>query len=181
MAGGSSRRQPRLPLLQGGSGAAVATSWDTFYPGAERGKNLHNIAIEGMKDIRIVQAEQNQQIDASKVRTSGIIDIALNDNKGQVRRLSDLKGKVVLLDFHAFGTKQSTQRIMMMRSLYNKYHAAGFEIYQVSVDPDEHFWKTQTAALPWISVRADEDARRTAAEGHRRESGDGGRRGNRRK
>ena len=138
--------------------AAVATSWDTFYPGAERGKNLHNIAIEGMKDIRIVQAERNQQIDASKVSTSGIIDIALADNKGQVRRLSDLKGKVVLLDFHAFGTKQSTQRIMMMRSLYNKYHAAGFEIYQVAVDPDEHFWKTQTAALPWISVRANEDS-----------------------
>lgn len=138
--------------------AAVATSWDTFYPGAERGKNLHNIAIEGMKDIRIVQAERNQQIDASKVSTSGIIDIALADNKGQVRRLSDLKGKVVLLDFHAFGTKQSTQRIMMMRSLYNKYHTAGLEIYQVAVDPDEHFWKTQTAALPWISVRANEDS-----------------------
>ena len=42
---------------------------------------------------------------------------------------------------------------MMLRELYNKYHAQGFEIYQVSVDPDEHFWKTQTAAIPWISVR----------------------------
>ena len=31
------------------------TSWDTYYPGAERGKNLHNIAIEGMKDIRIIE------------------------------------------------------------------------------------------------------------------------------
>ena len=39
-----------------------------------------------------------------------------------------------------------------MRELYNKYHAQGFEIYQVSLDSDEHFWKTQTAALPWISV-----------------------------
>ena len=42
---------------------------------------------------------------------------------------------------------------MMLRELYNKYHAQGFEIYQVSIDPDEHFWKTQTAALPWICVR----------------------------
>ena len=42
---------------------------------------------------------------------------------------------------------------MMLREIYNKYHAAGLEIYQVSVDPDEHFWKTSTAALPWISVR----------------------------
>ena len=46
---------------------------------------------------------------------------------------------------------------MMMRELYNKFHAQGLEIYQVSVDPDEHFWKTQTAALPWISVRADQE------------------------
>ena len=26
---------------------------------------------------------------------------------------------------------------------------------QVSLDENEHFWKTQTAALPWISVRDD--------------------------
>ena len=134
--------------------AAVATSWDTYYPGAERGKNLHNIAIEGMKDIRIIENQMAQQkIDASKVQVNGCIELALPDNKGQVRRLSDLKGKVVLLDFHAFASSESTKRIMMLRELYNKYHAAGLEIYQVSVDPDEHFWKTSTAALPWISVR----------------------------
>ena len=134
--------------------AAVATSWDTYYPGAERGKNLHNIAIEGMKDIRIIENQMAQQkIDASKVQVNGCIELALQDNKGQIRRLSDLKGKVVLLDFHAFASSESTKRIMMLRELYNKYHAAGLEIYQVSVDPDEHFWKTSTAALPWISVR----------------------------
>lgn len=136
--------------------AAVATSWDTYYPKAERGLNLHNIALQGMKDVRIIQAEQQQKIDASKVSVTGIIDIALNDNKGHVRKLSDLKGKVVLLDFHMFAGEGSLKRIMMLRELYNKYHAQGFEIYQVSVDPDEHFWKTQTAAIPWISVR-DED------------------------
>lgn len=134
--------------------AAVATSWDTYYPNAERGKNLHNIAIQGMKDVRIIESHMaNQQIDASKVSVNGVIELALQDNKGQVRRLTDLKGKVVLLDFHAFSTSESTKRIMQLRELYNKYHAAGFEIYQVSVDPDEHFWKTSTAALPWISVR----------------------------
>ena len=134
--------------------AAVATSWDTYYPGAERGKNLHNIAIEGMKDIRIIENQRaQQQIDASKVSVNGCIDLAMEDSKGQVRRLSNLKGKVVLLDFHLFASSESTKRIMMLRELYNKYHAAGLEIYQVSVDPNEHFWKTSTAALPWISVR----------------------------
>lgn len=134
--------------------AAVATSWDTYHPNAVRGKNLHNIAIEGMKDVRIMRNKMAaQSIDASKVNVSNIIDISLLDNKGNRRNLTDLKGKVVLLDFHVFGARESTKRIMQMRELYNKYHSRGLEIYQVSLDPDEHFWKTQTAALPWISVR----------------------------
>ncbi|WP_295435876.1 redoxin domain-containing protein [uncultured Prevotella sp.] len=134
--------------------AAVATSWDTYHPNAVRGKNLHNIAIEGMKDVRIMRNKMAaQSIEASKVHVSNIIDISLLDNKGNRRSLTDLKGQVVLLDFHVFGARESTKRIMQMRELYNKYHSRGLEIYQVSLDPDEHFWKTQTAALPWISVR----------------------------
>lgn len=133
--------------------AAVATSWDTFHPGAIRGENLHNIAIEGLKNVRILQARQYATIDADKVDTSGIVDIELLDNKGTLRKLSDLKGHVVMLDFCSFAQQGVTERIMMMRELYNKYHAQGLEIYQVSVGDDEHFWKTQTAAIPWTSVR----------------------------
>ena len=134
--------------------AAVATSWDTYYPHAERGQNLHNIAIEGMKNQRIMAAKNQEfQIEASKVQESGVLDIALIDNKGSERHLTDLKGQVVLLDFHIFALEDSPARIIMLRELYNKYHAQGLEIYQVSLDSDEHFWKQQTAALPWISVR----------------------------
>lgn len=136
--------------------AAVATSWDTYYPGSERGKNLHNIAIAGMKDLRIVEAQQAQTIPADKVNTAGVLEIALPDNKGVTRKLTSLKGKVVLLDFHIFASEGSTARIMKLRELYNKYHAQGLEIYQVSLDPDEHFWKESMAALPWVCVH-DED------------------------
>ena len=134
--------------------AAVATSWDTYYPHAERGQNLHNIAIEGMKNQRIIAAKNQEfEIEASKVSESGVLDIALTDNKGNERRLTDLKGQVVILDFHIFALEDSPARIIRMRELYNKYHAQGLEIYQISLDSDEHFWKQQTAALPWISVR----------------------------
>ena len=134
--------------------AAVATSWDTYHPNSLRGKNLHNIAIEGMRNVRIVRNNQAAaMVDASKINTTNIIDISLPDSKGAARRLTDLKGKVVMLDFHVFGADGSTKRIMQLRDLYNKYHAQGFEIYQISLDPDEHFWKTTTAALPWVSVR----------------------------
>ena len=132
--------------------AAVATSWDTYYPEAVRGQNLHNIAIEGMKDLRIARQQDEMVVDASKVNVTNIIDIALPDNHGQTRRLTDLKGKVVIIDFHVFAAKESPARIMKLRDIYNKYHAQGLEIFQVSFDPDMHFWKQQTEALPWICV-----------------------------
>ena len=59
---------------------------------------------------------------------------------------------MVLLDFHAFSMEKSPQRILMLRELYNKYHAQGLEIYQIDLDGNEHYWKQQTAQLPWISV-----------------------------
>lgn len=136
--------------------AAVATSWDAYWPNAERGANLHNIAIEGMNNVRIADANNAQAIEASKIQAAGVIDLPYRDNKGAMRHLTDLKGKVVLLDFHIFATNDSPARILQLRELYNKFHAQGLEIYQVSLDTDEHFWKQQTAALPWISVR-DED------------------------
>ena len=56
----------------------------------------------------------------------------------------------------AYNLIDGAKTFMMLRELYNKYHDRGLEICQVSLDSDEHFWKTQTAALPWISVRDSE-------------------------
>lgn len=132
--------------------AAVATSWTTFYPEAERSQHLYNVAFQGMKNERIIRSA-SENISEEKITEAGIIDIQLADNKGATRSLSELKGKVVLLDFHLFGLEDSPARILKLRELYNKYASQGFEIYQVALDADEHFWKQQTAQLPWISVR----------------------------
>ena len=130
--------------------AAVATSLYNAYPHADRSKQLYNMVIKGMKNTR--PAQPAQTIDESKINQSGIIDIALRDLKGNERRLSDLKGKVVLLDFTAYQTAVSVAHNFMLRELYDRYAAQGFEIYQVSFDPDEHFWRTSADNLPWTCV-----------------------------
>ena len=133
--------------------AAVATSWDTFYPGSVRGENLHNITLTSMNNTREAMMRNSLTIDDDKIVESGVIDLQLPDKNGPLRSLTELKGRVVLLDFHVFVMKKSAQRILMLRDLYNKYHDQGLEIYQVSVDQDEHFWRQMTAQLPWICVR----------------------------
>ena len=132
--------------------AAVATSLNNFYPHAARSKNLYNIVIKGMKNTR----EPNRQvveIPDSVINETGVIDIALRDMKGQVRRLTELKGKVVILDFTIYQSAVSASHNYMLRELYDKYASQGLEIYQVSLDADEHYWKTTADNLPWVCVR----------------------------
>jgi len=132
--------------------AAVATSLNNYYPHADRSKNLYNIVIKGMKNTRTPQ-QKVLELPANAVSETGIIDISLRDMKGNIRKLSELKGKVVLLDFTIYQNAVSTSHNFMLRDLYDKYASKGFEIYQVSLDADEHFWKTSADNLPWICVR----------------------------
>ena len=132
--------------------AAVATSLNNAFPHAVRSKNLYNIVIKGMKNTRQPQTKA-LEIPQDKIVETGIIDIALRDVKGNVRKLTDLKGKVVLLDFSVFQSPAGAPHNLMLRELYNEYAKQGLEIYQVSLDADEHYWKTAADNLPWVCVR----------------------------
>ena len=132
--------------------AAVATSLNNRFPHADRSRNLYNMVIKGMKNTRTPQRE-TVEIDPSIIKESGIIDIQLKDLKGTQRSLTELSGKVVLVDFTVYNNTMSAAHNLTLRELYNKYHERGLEIYQISLDADEHFWKTSADNLPWICVR----------------------------
>lgn len=132
--------------------AAVATSLNEKYPHAERTKNIYNIVIKGMKNTR-KPAQEALNIPEEKVSYTGLIDIELRDMQGKMRKLSELKGKVVLLDFTVYQSAVSSSHIFALREIYQKYKDQGLEIFQVSLDADEHFWKTAVDNLPWICVR----------------------------
>ena len=134
---------------------AVANAWNNRYPSSPRTQNLCNI----IQECRRNQAKPRQivlDIDGDKVRELGIIDMTFPDINGQERTLSDLRGNVVLLDFTAFSLDGSTERTLLLRELYGKYHDRGFEIYQVGLDANEHLWKQRSEALPWVSVYCEE-------------------------
>lgn len=132
--------------------AAVATSLTNMYPHADRSRNLYNMVIKGMKNTRTPEVKP-LEIPADKIQETSIIDIPLKDIDGNTRHLTDLKGKVVLIDFTVYGDAQSGARNLLLRELYDKYAPQGLEIYQISFDTDEHYWKTAADNLPWICVR----------------------------
>ena len=128
------------------SGVAIVTTLGLYF---SREKKVGR----GMKNTRPLQPQEELAIPADKIQETSIIDIPLKDIDGQVRHLTDLKGKVVLIDFTAYAAPTSGVRNLALRELYDKYAPQGFEIYQISFDTDEHFWKTASDNLPWICVR----------------------------
>ena len=132
--------------------AAVATSLNNFYPHADRSKNLYNIVIKGMKNTRTPQ-QKVLELPEDAINETGVIDISLRDMKGNIRKLSELKGKAVILDFTIYQSAVSASHNYMLRDLYDKYVDQGLEIYQISLDADEHYWKTTADNLPWVCVR----------------------------
>ena len=132
--------------------AAVATSYFTFMPEYERSKNLYALVMDAIrKDRQAKEKEAWNEVFASQ--GSGYIDIALPDKNNLERKLSSLIGKVILLDFSAYESKQSVDYTFALRELYDKYHKRGFEIYQVSLDQNKQLWKQSTENIPWTCVR----------------------------
>ena len=86
--------------------SAVATSFHTFMPKYERSINLYNLVMEAIRAERQLQNEAVLQTMIDNAE-SATIDIELPNQFGNVRKLSDLKGQVVLLDFSAYEAENS--------------------------------------------------------------------------
>jgi len=81
-------------------------------------------------------------------------EISQKTPQGKVLKLSDLKGKVVLIDFWASWCRPCMMAMPELKKTYAKYQSQGFEIYGVSLDRDSSRWaETITARnLRWKQV-----------------------------
>lgn len=123
----------------------------------EQNAALHNEVITALHDKYpehlIVKDRWNyMNSPASKVAIGAIApDLEFPDPDGKMRKLSDLRGKVVLLDFWASWCGPCRRENPNVTRIYSQYHDKGFEVFSVSLDSDAASWKLAIEAdkLVW--------------------------------
>ncbi len=90
----------------------------------------------------------------ANIERVGFPDLAITDMHGQQKRLSQLIGRVILLNFWSPEAGNSNIQNAELKDIYMKYRNQGFEIYQVGVTTSKPLWisTVQDQRLPWISV-----------------------------
>lgn len=86
-------------------------------------------------------ANQQQRRNGKITVGMAMPDIALNDPTGKQRALSDLRGKVVLVDFWASWCGPCRRENPNVVRAYNEYKDRGFEVFSVSLDKTVGKWE----------------------------------------
>lgn len=81
-------------------------------------------------------------------------DFKMKDQNGNIRALSDIKGKVVLLEFWASWCGPCRKENPNLVKTYEKFQPKGFEIFAVSLDEDKESWlkAIEKDSLNWTHV-----------------------------
>lgn len=100
------------------------------------GKRLH--AVKGLdRQLYINAYDSFVNKMASVIRVGKMApDLSFPDPTGKIRNLSDLRGKLVLLDFWASWCSPCRRANPEVVAIYNKYKSKGFTVFSVSLDGD---------------------------------------------
>lgn len=119
----------------------------TVYP-----KSDYILALRDEMSARESRMNINSRLDSAE--QVSFPNLSMPDVNGEIKNLIDLEGKVIILSYWSAGQDDYKMFNQELVSLYNKYHSAGLEIYQIGLDIDKPSWASivKQQKLPFINV-----------------------------
>ncbi|MEG1555625.1 MAG: TlpA disulfide reductase family protein [Bacteroidales bacterium] len=131
-------------LLENKNDLAVLMFLDIFPK--EKNGALHSEIIKALylqypENLLVKERYQMENAPATSTAVGAIApELAFSNPDGKILKLSDLRGKVVLVDFWASWCRPCRMENPHVTAMYQKYHDKGFEVYSVSLDRDKNSW-----------------------------------------
>lgn len=154
----SERQQKEIEFVKNNPNSIVSASMLSLYSttwGKEKTKELYEqLSTEnknskfGKEITRYIELNKNPKIGEQ------FADFKMEDQNGKVKKLSDIKGKVVLLEFWASWCGPCLQENPNLVKTYKEFNPKGFEVFAVSLDSDKKSWlnEIEKGALIWEHV-----------------------------
>ncbi|MDD7888138.1 TlpA disulfide reductase family protein [Flavivirga sp. 57AJ16] len=113
-------------------------------------ENLNEELRTGKRGLEFLKKLNKKRADIGKLA----LDFTQNDETGKPIKLSDFRGKYLLLDFWASWCGPCRAENPNLIKAYAKYHDKGFDILSVSLDTKKEAWEKaiKQENLPWVHV-----------------------------
>ena len=124
------------------------------YPNKEMQEKTFSLLDDAAKNSLYGKKISEYQRIAAKTGIGATPDFAVTDTAGKILRLSDLRGKYVLVDFWASWCAPCRKENPNVVKAYQQFHDKGFEIVGVSLDTKKDAWlkAIEKDGLTWNHV-----------------------------
>lgn len=105
-------------------------------------------------DVEVRKNNMKMSMMLNSATASSFPDLNMPDIEGNMKALSEMSGKVIILSFWSPSAADQKMFNITLSNLFGKYHDRGLEIYQVAVDVDKPKWASTVKSqnIKWTSV-----------------------------
>lgn len=145
-AGDKQRNDKMVKLLQDNKGDLAILMFIDTYVGKEQNAVFYQDIINTLaknypSNPLVMQKVKELEAEKGPLALGSVApDMEYKNPDGKLMKLSDLRGKVVLIDFWASWCRPCRMENPNVVKLYEKYRSKGFDVYSVSLDRDKTSW-----------------------------------------
>ena len=131
--------------------SALATNLNVAYPDNADVKALCNYVLDARRERKKLQDSQKLIDSATEVKSP---DLDMPTLEGGRARLSDLRGKYVILYYWLSTDLKSRETNRQLAHLYERYRTKGLEIYSICLDRSKLLWEDASNKdnISWVNT-----------------------------